>query len=320
MRTLVFFGIFFISTLSPFAGYVVTSHKTAGLEYSENTLEGFLHSLDLNVQAIELDIHFTKDREIVLSHDPVFDNHNCFKKGSSKKLIIAQSRLEEILELNCFDKKLKRYYKVPTLDEVLQAYKDSNRSDIEINLEIKVFDKLIENWDRYKPLDMKSLHIPEAEMATLTMKKLREFDIKSKILFATFSEDLLLKLKSMQEADESHRYGLLYKGVYAPIRLGLIVRLMGLECFDTCWLPQWKKTYKWMVKNKIDVFLPNFPQLTHPLYRRGFKRHFQKEEKRPFEIYPWTPNSEEEWKTASEYQFDGMITDKPTAFLEWSNP
>ncbi|MCF8060209.1 MAG: glycerophosphodiester phosphodiesterase [Bacteriovoracaceae bacterium] len=299
------------------AGYVITSHKTAGLEYPENSLEGFIHSLDLDVDAIEFDVHYTKDREIVLTHDPVLDDYNCFKKGSNKKVIISQVNLEEIISITCFNEKLEKQYKIPTLDSVLEAYVNSGRNDIELNFEIKVWDELIQNWPRYATLDRRLFHIPENEMAELALKKVREFKIKSKILFTSFSRDLLMNLKKQQLDKEDFRYGLLFKGNYAPIRLGLLARILGYKCYEACWLPNWENTKNWLIKNEIDVFLPHFPQLTHSLYRKGFIKHFQKYKDPRFEIYPWTLNTEEEWLQSKEYQFDGMITDKPVKFLDW---
>ena len=72
-----------------------------------------------------------------------------------------------------------------------------------------------------------------------------------------------------------------------------------------------------MTRNDIDVFIPNWPQLSNVLFHRGFKKHFQRQTQ-SFEIYPWTLNSEEEWHNASELTFDGIITDRPSAYLDWA--
>lgn len=305
-----------VLVLTQFSSYAfLTSHKTAGWEYPENSLEGFVYSLELEVDAIEFDVHFTKDRKMVLSHDPVLDTYNCFKEGDHRKVIIAQTLLKDVQAINCYNKKVKQYFQVPTLDSVLQAYIDSGRTDIELNFEIKVLDRLIEVWERYEGMDHDSLHPPIEEMKEMAMAKIREFGISSNVLFTTFSRDLLLMLKADQRAGEDFRYGLLFKGNYAPL-LWPVVKAMGRECFDSCWYPNYKNTYQWLVKHKIDAFLPNWEQLTHPVYKRSFKKHFQKDEKRPFEIYPWTLNTEEQWSVADTYQFDGIVTDVPSTLIE----
>ncbi len=311
MKTLLFISLLLITTLS---AAMVTSHKTAGLEYPENSLEGFLYSLELPIDAIEFDVHFTADREIVLSHDPVLDDYNCFKKGDKRKVIIAQTNLKDILALNCYNDKVKKYYRVPTLDSILEAYINSGRNDIELNFEIKVLDKLIENWSRYKGMEHKSFHLSEKEMGELALKKVRSFGIDSNILFTTFSRDLLLQVKADKKENETFRYGLLFKGFYAPF-LWPVIKYMERECFDSCWWPNWKNTYKWLIKHKIDVFMPNWEQLTQSTYNGGFRKYFQKEG-RPFEMYPWTLNDEAQWETYETYDFDGMVTDLPSDYLK----
>lgn len=307
MRKLI---ILFFLTFSSLAR--VTSHKTAGLEYPENTLEGFLYSLQLSVDAIEFDVHFTKDKHAVLAHDPVLDDKNCFK-DIGKRLIISQLTLKEIQNITCYNSKLKKDFVIPTLDEILMAFKESGRSDIELNFEIKVLDKLIEKSKRYKGMNHSLFHLDESEMANLSMNYLRKYDISSHVLFTTFSRSLLLKLKSLKQEGDEFRYGLLFKGVYS-ILLYPLVKFKGLECYDSCWWPNWKNTYQWLIENEIDVFLPNWPQLSHPLYNKRFKKVFQKDS-RPFEIYPWTLNGEEDWIKSESYDFDGMITDLPSLYL-----
>lgn len=306
--TILLIFLFCVDTFS-----IVTSHKTAGHEFPENSLEGFLYSLELPVDAIEFDVHFTFDKKMVLSHDPVLDDYNCFKKGSDKKIIIAKTLLKDVLAADCFNKKLKTKYKVPTLDSILNAFIESGRDDIELNFEIKVLDKLIENWSRYKGMDHDSFHLPEKEMGKLVLEKVRSLEINSNILFTTFSRDLLLYLKDNKKDDESFRYGLLFKGYYAPF-LWPIIKYMKRECYNSCWYPNWRNTYNWMIKHKIDVFMPNWEQLIQSTYNAGFRKYFQEKE-RPFEIYPWTLNDEQNWNIADTYEFDGMVTDLPTKYL-----
>jgi len=51
----------------------VTGHRgAAGLE-PENTIRSFKRALALGVDQVELDVHFTKDRELVVIHDATVD-------------------------------------------------------------------------------------------------------------------------------------------------------------------------------------------------------------------------------------------------------
>lgn len=49
---------------------VLFAHRGARKERPENTLIAFRHALDLGADALELDVHFTRDRVVVVHHDP----------------------------------------------------------------------------------------------------------------------------------------------------------------------------------------------------------------------------------------------------------
>jgi glycerophosphoryl diester phosphodiesterase len=317
--------LFFLSFVCR-ADFVVTSHKTAGLEFPENSMPGFIHSLKLPVQAVEIDLHVTADQKIVLAHDPVFDNQNCFEKKSTKKLVIATTNLDELLKLKCRnykvpDKKNKKdytIYTIPTFEEVLDEFIKSGRSDIELNIEIKVWDELIQNAPRYKGLDKSTFHYPHQEVADLVYDVVRSKNLASNILWTTFSRELLLIMKNDMQANEEFRFGLLFKGDYSPWKLAWATWTRFKRCYDNCWWPNWKEAREWMIDNEIDVFIPNWPQIDNFLFRNGFKKYFVNHN-RPFEVYPWTLNTEATWETMKTMYVDGVITDRPTKFLEWMN-
>lgn len=45
-------------------------HRGAPLEFPENTLPGFLRAVDRGADAVELDVHRTRDGAVVIHHDP----------------------------------------------------------------------------------------------------------------------------------------------------------------------------------------------------------------------------------------------------------
>ncbi len=301
--------IFSASTLA----LTITSHKTAGLEFPENSIEGFKHSLHLPIDYIELDLHLTKDKVYVLGHDPVFDNQNCFTKNTNNAVVIKHTSFSELKELSCYNQKVQKHFNISSLDEILNHYTRED-SDIALNLELKVLDKLIENNPRYDGLDKSQFHFSNKEQAKAILKILRKHDITEKIVLSSFSRELLLEIKKLKRDYEFFKFALLYKGEYSPAKLGLLVKLLGKTCFDNCWWPKWRETKKWLVKNKIDYFMPNWKLLTHPLFNFTFKRAFQSRPK-PFAMIPWTLNKEEDWQEFESYYFEGIITDRPSLFI-----
>jgi glycerophosphoryl diester phosphodiesterase len=46
------------------------AHRGAAVEYPENTLPAFRRAVEIGVDAIETDVHMTRDGHVVISHDP----------------------------------------------------------------------------------------------------------------------------------------------------------------------------------------------------------------------------------------------------------
>ena len=291
---------------------VIISHKTAGLEYPENTLEGFEASLRMPVDAIELDLHVTADKQLILHHDPVLSSYNCFTKNDDQRLILAQKTLNELMALKCHNHKVDADYTLPSFDQILQAYSESDQSK-ELYIEIKVWDELIENNPLHKGLDTARMHFPDDQVAVLLLNAVRSYGLTDKVVFNSFSRNLLLELKALQTSEEQFRYGLLYKGSYSPWTLGIIALFTPLQCYDSCWAPDYTEVSQWVTENQIDFLIPNFAQLNNFLFRRGYKREIN-DRNTAYDVIPWTLNSKDDWQKYQSYRFAGIITDKPSAY------
>ena len=125
----VLYLLFLLSVSSPIYSDFIVSHKTAGLEYPENTLDGFIASLNMDVQAIEIDIHVTLDKQLVLHHDPVLHDHNCFNGNDHQDVVIAQTRLAELISIECINEKLEKPqpYQLPSLEGIFSLYLESDQ-------------------------------------------------------------------------------------------------------------------------------------------------------------------------------------------------
>ena len=107
----------------------------------ENSIKAFKLALDKNL-TIELDVHLTKDNELVVFHD---DN---LKRMTSVDSIIEKFTLKEIKKLKLLDTN----ETIPTLDEVLKLINGKVLLDIEIKVNKsvkKIVKKLLETLDTY---------------------------------------------------------------------------------------------------------------------------------------------------------------------------
>ncbi|MCE3399617.1 glycerophosphodiester phosphodiesterase, partial [Staphylococcus aureus] len=81
----------------------------------ENTLIAYKHALMLHIDMLEIDVHYTKDKQLVIIHDDTID------RTSNGKGKVKDYTLEELRE---FDFGVKRGdafkgERIPTFDEVL---------------------------------------------------------------------------------------------------------------------------------------------------------------------------------------------------------
>lgn len=101
-------------------------HRGAKGYVAENTLASFAKALELNVDAIELDVHLSKDGEVVVIHDETID------RTTNKTGLVSDYTTGELKQLG-----------VPTLREVIQLVDKKCILNIEIK-EAAATEKVIE--------------------------------------------------------------------------------------------------------------------------------------------------------------------------------
>lgn len=312
-----YFGLFHYAPDTDQSGGsgIVISHKTAGLEHPENSEAGLRASLEMNVEAIELDVHVIRDGEVVLHHDPVLSDYNCFAENDPTRLIVAQQTVGDLKGLNCHNHKVDKPYKILTLADFLQIYSESDKTK-KLLLEIKVWDELIKHNPLHVGLDSSAMHYPDKDVAAAVYDVLRQFPAVTNIQFNTFSRSLLLELRQQKQAEEGFEFGLLYKGYYNPIAMAGPALIKRKKCYDFCWTPDYAEVRQWLDDNDIRTFIPNYDQASSLPFRRSFAEHIM-EDKGSLAVIPWTLNTEEQWATHEKEGFDGILTDKPAAYLAW---
>lgn len=125
-----------MQTLPPLRLY---GHRGAPAELPENTLPSFLRAVERGVDALELDVHLTRDEQIVVAHDP--DGRRT--AGSPRD--IRASRLEELLrwdlgygyvDVTGARPHLGKGMRLPLLAELLDEVKE-----LPLNIDIKARDR-----------------------------------------------------------------------------------------------------------------------------------------------------------------------------------
>ena len=73
--------------------YQLIAHRGLPQDYPENTLIGYQHAFALPIDMLEIDIHYTKDKQLVVIHDDTID------RTSNGKGKVKDYTLEELKNL-----------------------------------------------------------------------------------------------------------------------------------------------------------------------------------------------------------------------------
>lgn len=135
---------------------LVIAHRGASAYEPENTLRAFDLAIRQGAQMIELDLHISRDNQIVVIHDSMLD-HTTSLQGRVDQLTLA-----EIKQANAG-----KGERVPTLDETL----DLTQGKIRLYLEIK-----------------------DPRAANETLRIVRERRCQDKVMLASFDIPLMQRL------------------------------------------------------------------------------------------------------------------------------
>ena len=161
---------------------MIQAHRGASAYCPENTLESFSKAIELGADAIELDVHLTKDGEIVVAHDERLE------RVSNGTGYINDHTLKELGALE-FNKLFPDGPKcrIPTMAEVFSLIKPTA---LAMNIELKTTERLYPE-------------LPE-KLTALT----KEFQMGERVIYSSFNHYSLLQMK---QNDPNAKTGLLYQ-------------------------------------------------------------------------------------------------------------
>jgi len=160
---------------------MIQAHRGASAFHPENTLEAFSLAAGQGADGVELDVHLSKDGEIVVAHDERLE------RVSNGRGYINDHTLEELKSLN-FDRSFfgNRTYRIPLLSEVFSLLKPTN---LTVNIELKTTERLY----------------PELPQKLLVLAG--EYAMNDRIIYSSFNHYSLKQIKSL---DPKAKTGLLY--------------------------------------------------------------------------------------------------------------
>lgn len=164
----------------------IWAHRGASGHAPENTLEAFALAIQMGADGIELDVQFTKDRELVVLHDERID------RTSDGTGFVVDYTLTELKEMN-FNNQHPEYpnVKIPTLREVLELIKPT---ELVVNIELKTG---INFYDGI-------------EQATVSL--VEEMGMQDRVIYSSFNHQSVMRVKKISPTAKT---GFLYSnGIY----------------------------------------------------------------------------------------------------------
>jgi len=157
----------------------IIAHRGSRGNRPENTLEAFQEALDVASDGIELDVHLSKDGEVVVIHDETVERTTS-GKGFVKDLTLQQ--LKELDAGSWFDPKYNQA-RIPTLQEVLDLLAENHFTGV-LNIELKT------DVFQYPAIEEKVLVLTEPFLARFS------------VIYSSFHYDTLKKIKALRGDSE----------------------------------------------------------------------------------------------------------------------
>ena len=195
----------------------IYGHRGAGGYFPENTLTGFIEAVKMGVQWLEFDVIISKDKKVVVSHEPWMNSSLCTSPNGERvkrgrKLSLFQMSYSEIKKYDCGKRKDKKFPKQksvpsykPLLSEVfseVEAFISQNKlPEIKYCIEVKSF-KILEG--KFQPT-------PE-EFARLVYEAIKENKIEDRVMVISFDRRIL---RHFQKFDRKIKTGLTFVNLFS---------------------------------------------------------------------------------------------------------
>ncbi|MFA8449571.1 MAG: glycerophosphodiester phosphodiesterase family protein [Bacteroidales bacterium] len=274
---------------------IIIGHRGARGLLPENTLPGFIKSIEIGVDAVECDVFVTKDKKVIISHNPKIssimgsnpDGSHVTKKQSDS-LILYNMNYEDIVKFNiglrqnptCPEQKTLSA-KIPLLTDLFETVKKFYNNHPEIRKRIVFFIE-IKSWYKHDNLYTP----PYDDYINSVMDVVQKHLTPRQVVIQTFD------LRAMEFLNENYEE---YTTQFLRASPGININLDSLSFTPKLYGSQLDQTN---------------PKDYDTLLKKNIK------------LITWIPNSIPEMQKAFDIlKSDGIGTDYPNlAVPRWGNP
>jgi glycerophosphoryl diester phosphodiesterase len=261
----------------------VEGHRGCRGLLPENTIPAFIKALDIGVTTLEMDVVITKDKRIVVSHEPFLNHEICknakgedIKESEEKSYNIYKMDYAEVKQCDCGTKihprfkeqqKLKVYK--PLLEEVIDTVEKyivaKKLKSVKYNIEIK---SEAETDNEFHP-------IPSV-YTDMVYKLLKSKNILDRVILQSFDVRVLQYIHQKNY----------------PVKVAFLIE--NLKGFD--------KNIS-LLGFVPDIYSPYFKLVNDSLVTACHQKNIQ--------LIPWTVNDKADIEHMLKLKVDGLISDYP---------
>lgn len=269
----------------------VQGHRGCRGLMPENTIPAMYKAIDLGVTTLEMDVVITKDKKVLLSHEPWMEKEITTRPGGglilstfeSMKLNIYQMDYEEVKTYDVgmkphprFPKQLKIKAIKPLLSDLIDSVElyltKNNLPKVRYNIETKSL-----------PAGDVKFHPVPGEFIELLMAVIREKKIEDRVIIQSFDFRTLIYLHEK----------------YPSIKTAVLIEDSQVKDFD----------------EQLSA-LGYIPEIYSPNHTMVDEKMVKQCHEKGMKIIPWTVNDKKQIKKLRKMGVDGIITDYPDLFLK----
>ncbi|PVY42401.1 glycerophosphodiester phosphodiesterase family protein [Pontibacter virosus] len=276
------------STVRHLPAFDLEGHRGARGLMPENTIPAMIRALELGVTTLEMDTHITKDKQVVLSHDPYINHeHDLLPDGSEipaadkRKYVLYQMDYATIKTFNAgskFYNKFPQQEKLAVYKPLLSDLIDSVQTHLQQN-DLPQVNYNIET--KSKPSGDGKLHPAPEEFVELLMGVIEAKGIAGWVIIQSFDVRTLQVLRQH----------------YPHMKTSLLVEnVKGLD--------------------KNLEALGFIPDIYSPYYRLVTPKLIKDCHAKGMKVVPWTINELQVMQRLKDMGVDGLISDYPNLYLE----
>ena len=264
------------------------AHRGGRGLFPENTIAAMKNAIDLNVTTLELDVHITLDKQVVVSHDPYFNDvitttpsGSFISKSDAPSYLLYTMTYDSIRTYDVglkphpdFPRQKKIAASKPLLSALIdscEAYASKSGKKMRYNIEIKS----TKNTDNTR-------HPAPEEFTDLVMNVIITKNITDRVIIQCFDVRPLQYLHARK----------------TTVKLAFLVERnvdkLSAQLESLGFTP--------------DIYSPKFTNVSKELIAQCHQKHMQ--------VIPWTVNTPEAIKQLLADDADGIISDYPDLFQQ----